>query len=232
MATARTVILDAFRSLKVIAPGDEPTIDEIALGLEAVQELILEIHESRGPLTDVDVTADYVASENQRVRVQAGYTVNITLPNAIPLFNLPDPYDYGFAIPIVIPPQGSTGQADGYSWRQPRDGTRIEVTGTGEGLYFYRSDLNAWMALYGPTLQPGFVVSPFAPAYSLIVDQELPLSSRFNAHLGALVAERLAESLPAPADLTPGLQRRAVRARAAIMLQTGRARDPVMADYF
>lgn len=215
MATCRVVISEALRSIKAVSPGESPGVDELTLGLEALQALTLEIHEARGPLLDVDVTADYLASENQRVRIQAGSSSCVTLPNSIPLFNQPDPYDYGFSAPAVQPPMGSTGEADGQSYRQPRDGARIEVVGTTNGLWFYRADINQWVAAYGLTL-----------------DAETPFNSRLSYHLAALTAERAAEQYPAFEQAPPGLAKRAARAREALMLRLGTGRDPVTAVYY
>jgi hypothetical protein len=57
MPTCRVVISDALRALKAIAPGDMPHLDQLTLGLEALQNLSLELHEARGYLLDVDITA-------------------------------------------------------------------------------------------------------------------------------------------------------------------------------
>ena len=84
------------RALKALGVGDAPGIDELSVGIEAICLLTLEIHEARGPMLDVDVTANVIPSENQRIRIQAGSTISVTLPNAIPMFGTPDPYDYGF----------------------------------------------------------------------------------------------------------------------------------------
>ena len=60
-----------------LAPG-ERGLGDIAVGLEAAQNLVLEIHEARGPLHDLDIAAPYVAGENQRLRIESGDTVSIT----------------------------------------------------------------------------------------------------------------------------------------------------------
>lgn len=214
MATIRTLVTEALQVTGALSLGDDPTQDELTAGLKAFNRVTEEIHEARGPLLDVDVTADYIASENQRVRVQAGDTVDVTLPNAIPLFNMPDPYDYGFAAPSLMPPQGSIGEADGVSYRQPRDGTRIEIVGTTQGLWFYRADINSWM-----------------PAYGLTIDSEAPFNKRFDNALVGLLAEKLVDILP-DAQMTPLLAARIARARTAILLRIGTARDTTKAQYF
>jgi hypothetical protein len=237
MATCRVIIAEAMRALKALGQGDAPTIDELTTGLEAVQNLILDVHDARGPMLDVDVPGSYaypagypcdpgdpctpptgsltwIPSENQRIRIQAGATVTIILPNAIPLFNMPDPYDYGFNANTVAPPVGTTGAADGIEYRQPRDGTRIEIVGATQALYFYRADINNWMTATG-----------------LILDGETPFNNRYNSGLAALVAERLMETLPGTDEPTPGLAKRIARGRSALMLQTGTTHDRVVAEY-
>ena len=214
MPTCRTVILEAMRAIKAIAPGDDAEADELVVGLEALQNVILDLHEARGPMQDVDITGDYVAGENQRCRVQAGDTVSVTLPNAIQLWPQIDPYDYGFTAPMILPSPGTTGDADGLSWRQPRDGTRIEVVGTTNALWFYRADINSWISAYG-----------------LALDAEVPLNARYASALSALVGERLMEVLPDASEPTPGFTARIRRAREALFLRPGVARSPVRAEY-
>ncbi len=217
MSTVRVVIAEAMRALRALAPGDDPTADDLAVGLEAVQNLVLDIHEARGPLLDVDVTADLIPSENQRIRVQAGFDIDVTLPNAIPMFDGFDPYDYGFNPAFAqdqYAPQGSTGAADGIAFRQPRDGTRIEIVGTTQALFFYRADINQWM-----------------PATGLTVDTELPFNDRYRSAIGALLAERLMDVV-SNAQPSPGLSRRIARGAATMMLRTGTHHPPTRGQYF
>src|SRR5579859_1299068 len=96
MATVRAALNEAMRALRAIAPGDDPTADELAAGLEAAQNLIMDIHEARGPLVELDVSASYVAGENQRVRIVSESVVSVTLPNSVAMFWSGDPYDFGF----------------------------------------------------------------------------------------------------------------------------------------
>ncbi len=215
MATCRVIIAEALRALKAIGIGDEPGVDELTVGLEALNALTLDIHDGRGPMLDVDAAASLIPSENQRIRIQAGDTIAVTLPNAIPIFSTPEPNDYGFNTSTVAPPVGTTGAADGIQYRQPRDGTRIEIVGTMQALYFYRADINAWIAATG-----------------LTADAETPFNNRYTSALGALLAERLMEALPGSGDPTAGLARRIARGRSALMLRTGTTHDRVIADYF
>src|SRR5439155_1600338 len=83
------------------------------------------------------------------------------LPNAVPIGASYNPYDFGFTASAAAAPAGTTAAADGYTWRQPADGARIEIVGTTQGLWFYRGDINAW-----------------TPAVALTIDSELPINGR------------------------------------------------------
>ena len=216
MATVRTAINEALRALRSTGVGDDPTADELAAGLEAAQNLVLDIHEARGALLELDVSAAYVAGENQRVRIAAGAVVSVTLPNAVAMFWSWDPYDFGFTPGFPgTPPAGSTGAADNVQYRAPTDGARIEIVGTSQALYFYRADLNQWM-----------------PALALTIDTELPFNNRLTSAFEALLAERLADVAADAPQISPTLQRRIARARSAIFIQSGRRRPHRAGEYF
>ncbi len=204
MAAVRAAVAEALRALRVTAPGDEPVADELAAGVDAAQALVLEIHQGRGPLREIDVAADHVAGEDQRVRIAAGSTVEVVLPNAVALS--PDGPSAD---------RGSVGPADGVHWRAPADGARVEIVGVSQGLFFYRSDLNAW-----------------SPALGLTLDSELPFNARLIGAFAALLAERLADSAAVIPPPSPMLSRRIGRARAAMFTQPGRARTRRVGEYF
>lgn len=219
MSTIRDAVKRALHLLKATAPGDDPTADELADGLQGAQELILEIHEGRGPLLTIDITGNYTPGENQRLRIQAGSTVSVTLPNSVAIYDSYDPYDYGFnpGIPhdcAANPHVGSMGAADGVAWRQPMDGARIEIVGTQQGLYFYRADTNAWM-----------------PALALTLETEQPLNARLQPSFAALLAERLADLFATADQLTPAQKGRISKAHALIYSRPGTGRAPTRAQY-
>lgn len=214
MTTLRDVATESLRALKALAPGDGMTVDEIDSTLDAIQSIILELHEARGPMRDVDVTADYTAGENERVRIQNGYTVTVSLPNAISMINGRPCTDYGFFDGPSVP-TGTSGIADGVVWRQPRDGTRVEIVGTSQALYFYRADQNLWVQ-----------------ADQRGIDDLMPLNSRYKGHLGALVAGRLVDTWPGLFEPTPSLATRIGRANAALLLRSGTQRSAVVGEYF
>ena len=214
MATIRPILAEALRALGAVGLGDDAAVDELNAGVEAVQALVWEIHEARGPLLDVDVTTPtYIASEDQRLRIQAGDVAALTLPNSIPIFGAYNPSDYGFNGSLMAPPVGSTAPANGVTLRQPRDGARIEIVGTAQALYFYRADINQWIIATGLTL-----------------DSETPLNNRYSSNLAALLAERLAPLYPI-AQINPLLLARLNRARQALFIRPGVQRDPMRAEY-
>lgn len=214
MSTVRACIGDAMRALRATGVGDDPTADELAAGLEAASNLILDIHEARGPMLGVDATANITPGENQRIRVQAAATISITLPNSIPVFGTSNPYDYGFTAPVALAPVGSTASADGVSYRAPVDGARIEIVGTTTALYFYREDINTWQAATG-----------------LTVDSEIPFNARLTSAFAALLAERLIDVV-SDAQPTATLMRRIARGRSAMSLRAGKARAETIGQYF
>ena len=204
MATVRWAIGEALSLLRATAPGDAPVADELAAGLEAAQALTLEIHQARGPLREIDVAADHLAGEDQRVRIAAGAVVAVSLPNAVAVSSRSPAADHG-----------SSGQADGVLWRAPADGARVEIVGASQGLFFYRADLNAWL-----------------PATGLAIDSELPLNARLAGAFAVLLAERLADAAAVSVPPSPMLLRRIGRARAAMFIQPGRARQRRVGEYF
>lgn len=214
MTTFREVVTDALRAIKVLSPGDGPSIDELTMGMEAAQTVILELHEARGPLVDVDATANYTAGENERVRVADGDTITVSLPNAISTLS-GRPYDYGFAPSSDTPPTGTTGTPDGTTTRAPRDGSRIEIVGFTQAIYFFRADVNQWIQ-----------------ADQRALDDLMPLSGRYRGHLAALIARQMIDSWPDMAQPSPALAVRIGRANSALLIKPGVARDPVVAEYF
>jgi hypothetical protein len=214
MTTVRVCVKEAMRAIKALGPGDDPTADELAIGLEAAQNLVTDIHNARGAMFDIDVSGPYTPGENQRVRIAAGSAVAITLPNAISLFWTFDPYDYGFVPGYPgLPPAGSTGAADNIEWRAPRDGVRVEIVGTAPALFFYRSDLNQWM-----------------PAYGLTVDTEIPFNTALTRPFQGMLAERLVDVLTV-APPTPTLLKRFATSRTAMFLQSGRDHTRRVGEY-
>jgi hypothetical protein len=117
--TCRDLIRDALRELDVIAPGDDLISDDLEVAMARLQGMVMAVAEARGPWSVVDVTADYTAGEDERVRVQAGAVITVTLPNTVD--------------------DGVGGQ------RAPRDGARVDIVGQSRAMSIYRSDTNSWI---------------------------------------------------------------------------------------
>lgn len=198
MATLREIIVEGLRAFKALAPGDEPTVDELSMCLDLAQSIFRELHESRGPMTVVDVTDDYVAGENELVRVTDGYTVEVSTPNWVNIDTL----------------KAADSYQDGLT-RAPRDGSRVEIVGETQALFFYRADTNAWVSAAG-----------------LAVDDELPLNARYRSAFSSVLAFRLCKSWPVNINPPAWLERDAARGNSTLMHRTGAGRDPVQADYF
>ncbi len=215
MATCRAIITSALRSIGAIAIGDDPIVEELSNALLELQSLLLELHEGRGPMVDVDLSATtYIAGENQRIRVQVGDTATITLPNSVPQAVTCNPNDYGFSLTLsLLPPQGSAAVANGTTLRQPRDWARVEMVGTAQALYWYRADTNAWVQ-----------------ASALTLDAAMPTNARYDSALTAILADRLIIFYPNP-QLAEALKARVARARTTIFMRPGTARDITMAEF-
>jgi hypothetical protein len=226
MPTCREAIVRALRAVRAIAPGDAPHIDQLTTAQSALQDLVLELHEARGPLRDVDVPSPtpptawsglggaWTANQNTRVRIQAGFTVTVTLPNSVPMQPGFEPFDYGFVGWPAGQIQGSTGAADGVIWRAPDDGARIEIVGATHQLFFYRADINQWVS-----------------AYDLRLDDETPLNRRYLGPFATLLAERFSEDL-ALNEPSPGFARRVAQARAILFTRPGARAHPVEVEAF
>jgi hypothetical protein len=213
LTSCRDILIDAFGALGVIAFGGQPTADEIDGGLLAIEAVVMDVHAARGPLRETDVSIDYLASENERVRVEAGANVVITLPNSILAGGGVASNDYGFgSLGCPSFSRGSGDAADGRLSRPPSDGARIEIVGATQALYFYRSDINVWAAA-GP----------------LAIDGPTPFNVRYDGAIAALVAERLCDRMNvAP---SPALVKRIARGNAMLLVQSAAVRPPSRQAY-
>lgn len=217
MATCRDLIIEAAERFKGLSPGDGLVVDEVAAGLRVIQQATQRYFGGMPPLLDVDVTADYTPGENERVRVQEGYTVSITLPNSIETSGARSS-DYGFA--PTTPARGSTSTADGQARRAPRDGSRIEIvhlsSGSAPALYTFRADIDTWV-----------------DCANLTIDGSMPLNAAYLQDFAALMAIDLCGRWPTR-DITPTAQMKVdeAMARGRLFLRPSVKRDPVRAEYF
>ena len=113
------LITRALRMNKILGVGEDPAADAADDCLSILQSQLLLMF-PRKP-TDVLVTADYTAGENERIFDQADTSVAITLPETV------------------------TG-SDGVE-RPPHDGATATIAGSPSQRFIYISDLGGWQEL-------------------------------------------------------------------------------------
>jgi hypothetical protein len=137
MTAMRTILTRAIRMTRARPLGDDPAAEEIDAALEDAQAMYLTTPTRR--LTDVLITADYEAKENERITYTSG-SWTVTYPTTI--------------------------SEDGTS-RTPQNGAIVEVSGTsGSTRKIYIAELKTWMTLTGLTLDSE---QPFGPTHDLDV---------------------------------------------------------------
>jgi hypothetical protein len=159
--------------------GDNDHIDDLNAGLEVLQGLVLAMPALGvgGPWKEVDVIADYMAGEDERIRVQAGYSANITYPNTVPDFpRVPGTYD----------PDPIAWIANGGPSRPPRDGARVRVIGTAQEIRIYCADAGEWRR-----------------ADNLTLNGEPPFSAGVQYGLTAMLAVNWAPEFPGNKTIRP-----------------------------
>lgn len=155
MATCNDVIRRALQKARVLAEGEDPTAEQAADGLTALQSLLdgWVTGGMFGALTDVYKSAAYTAKEFERVRKDAAVT--ITIPDTIE-----DP---------------QTGET-----RTPRDRACIQVVYPSAGTkqsYLYDAQVGDWvqiqsLALTDDTPLQGLGVDGLASVLALDVADE------------------------------------------------------------
>lgn len=134
MTTMRVLLTRAIRKTRATALGDTPASEEMDAALEDAQAFFMTL--TARDLTDVLITANYTAGEDERITdVSGSYTV--TYPTEID-----DPC------------------ADGGE-RPPRNGAIVEVTGTSPTRKIYVSELKSWKTVNGLALDDE---QPFGPS--------------------------------------------------------------------
>ena len=138
MTTMRDVLTRAIRMSRARQLGETPDSAEINAALEDAQAMFLTFPIRR--LTDVLITDDYEAGENERITYTSG-TPTITYPTTIT-------------------------DADGTS-RTPQNGALVEVSAAaGSTRKIYVAELKTWMTLTGLALTSE---QPFGPTHDLDV---------------------------------------------------------------
>jgi hypothetical protein len=133
MTTMRVILTRAIRMTRALPMGDTPEAEQMDAALEDAQSYYLYFPIRK--LTDVLITADYTAKENERITWTSG-SPTVTIPTTI--------------------------TEDG-SDRLPYNGAIVETTGTsGSTRKIYISELKTWMTLTGLALTSE---QPFGPTH-------------------------------------------------------------------
>lgn len=117
MGTVRETLIGAIRMTGARGLEDTPSAAETAMALEAFQSLLNQL--PRVALTDVLISANYTAGENERVFNTSGGAVTITLPQTVT--------------------DSITGET-----RAPRNGSVVEIADATPERHIYISELGSW----------------------------------------------------------------------------------------
>lgn len=208
MTTCTDIIRMAMQRLRQLRAGTQPTGQEAADGLVALQALYDGWTGDGlfGRLNDTIISAAYTANEQDRVINDGGYTITL---------------------PLTITPQLPTGSyypvwpdQDYWSWfascanRPPRDLAMIEVVANGATQRsIYDRTKRAWVRLDGLTLT-----------------SEAPLSSRGSYGIASCLAEKWADDFGVPVG--PSTVADATQFRWGLSARYDSQRVAAMQDYF
>lgn len=133
MTTMQTFLARSLRKTRAPQVGESIESQAMNAALEDAQAYVRSL--TNWALTDVVISADYTAGEDERITDTSG-SATVTRPTTIT-------------------------DAVTQEVRTPRNGAVIEVTGTTPTRHVYISELKAWSAVYGLTLASE---QPFGPA--------------------------------------------------------------------
>jgi hypothetical protein len=191
MSTMRDIARRALIALGVINPRSEPADYQAQQVLDALQAWILESPAIglSAEFTNVDISDDYTAGENERIRVLVGTTDTVTLPESVEDADSVDAYD---------------GGSSGSSTRPPGNGALVNILGAdADGaevnvLYAYIRSRGNWVLLT-----------------DLELDDDNPLGAEFDRALVNIGAVEVASNFAKEAS--PSIQRAANTGRARIV---------------
>lgn len=189
----------ALRLIRALEPGSDLTAEEATDALAVLQSLVLALPGASW-WRDVEIAANYTASENERLRYPGAGTVIVTLPTTVTqsrqvLYSC-DRFE-------VV-----TGGCE-CAARAPADGARIMIVGAPPVAYHYRGDTGTWTLMTGLTRT-----------------SELPLNADLQDGFCAMLAVALVdefggeirEATAKMSDETEGRMRARYRVRAAAAL--------------
>jgi hypothetical protein len=210
VATARFIVNGALRKLGRLGAGREARLSDAEDTLDALRGLYQAWIASGafGRLADVIPQTDYTASENQRVFRNSENAVQITLPEVVPMYANPRPYNRERAT------YTNYEQVDGNN-RPPRDGAVVQIVDafTGEmATFIYDGTLKRW-----------------AQIEAMSLDDEAPRSVTDPEGLRAVLAMEVADQFGA--EITPTIQRQAARYTVAMTSSFSMPRETVQGVY-
>jgi len=164
--TCRDIITDALERLGVQDLNRAAKASQAAQALRVLQGILLDLPGSRWWI-DVEITANYTAGENERIRVNTDSAVTISVPESVSsavrqLWNCNQ-------IELIC---------TGYSDRAPKNGARVHISDVysdSQATFYYRSDIAQWTRVDGLTL-----------------DSEMPLGDDCLTDISAMLATHLA----------------------------------------
>lgn len=191
MATCRSTITKALRKLGVLGAGRDPRTQDEQDCLDCLRGLYIAWIASSafGRLAEVVVTGDLTAYENQRIIRPIGVSAEITLPDFVPTYSDPRPYDRERDV------YDGVFESTDSNNRPPRDGAVIVIadqeTGTIEN-WIYDGTIKLWRQID-----------------NLAVTDAAPLSFADPEGLAAVLAMEVADQFGA--DVSPFTLRVATR---------------------
>jgi hypothetical protein len=165
VTTCGDIIREAYRIGGKLGGDDDLLPSEYNNALTRLQAVILAMPGMTN-WTDVEVTADYEAGEDERVRVATTDAVTVTVPESV-----------ASSQRVLWCCNQVTLVCTGYDDRAPRDGSKVHIADAYSdacGTYFYRSDIAQWTS-----------------ARDLTKDSEVPFSADFDRYLEAILADEL-----------------------------------------
>lgn len=161
--TIRQLITDALQQNGAADILVAPDAASAARGLRVLQSMVLALP-GMTQWTPVEISTDYTAGENERIRSVAATSVTISVPSQVTS-----------ASSLLWCCNTVSLICDGYDDRAPRDGARIQVAAEETVTYFYRADYGGWLR-----------------ADALTLSSEIPINADFHEFLTAMLAVRLA----------------------------------------
>lgn len=205
IATCNDVIRVAMLRMKMLSAGEQPSAEEAADGMLALQSLYDQWSTGGmfGRLNDVSVTSAYTAQEWDRIQNPTAAT--ITLPTLITLNQ---------SYPSYWPQYGVYGYSTDVTPRPPYDLSQVEVIApVGSARLIWDAHAGGWM-----------------PLNYLALTDAAPLAGRSLSGLASSLALMWADDFGATPG--PATQRAATLFEFSIAARYGSARRAAMQDYY